>query len=112
MATRKSKLQRTTENLVAVLTGEGIEGEHLEELCKRLVHASSYLQRMAVAECDRELRESERLMIDHVRSSAQIYAKSLGLPISFGGDPRGYSVKVTLPSGRSNHWGGGTWGLE
>ncbi len=26
-------------------------------------------------------------------------------------DPRGYTVKLSLPSGRSNHWGGETWGV-
>lgn len=30
----------------------------------------------------------------------------LGLRADFGGDPRGYTVKVHLPTGASNTWGG------
>jgi hypothetical protein len=37
---------------------------------------------------------------------------ALGVPaVLFSGDPRGYTVKLKLPSGRSNHWGGETWGV-
>lgn len=37
---------------------------------------------------------------------------AIGFPaVRFEGDPRGFTVKVTLPSGRSNHWGGETWGV-
>lgn len=30
----------------------------------------------------------------------------IGLPVDFGGDPRGYTVKVFFPSGKYNTWGG------
>jgi hypothetical protein len=30
----------------------------------------------------------------------------LGIRPDFGGDPRGYTVKVHLPTGASNTWGG------
>ena len=33
-------------------------------------------------------------------------AESIGLRIAFGGDPRGYTVKLFLPSGTYNTWGG------
>ena len=29
-----------------------------------------------------------------------------GITVKFGGDPRGFTVKLHLPSGRSNSWGG------
>lgn len=35
----------------------------------------------------------------------------IGCRAIFGGDPRGFTVKLILPSGRSNHWGGQTWGV-
>jgi len=40
-------------------------------------------------------------------------AAELGLGIDFGGDPRGYTVKVFLPSKRYNTWGGeeSGWGV-
>ena len=31
---------------------------------------------------------------------------AIGLPVEFGGDPRGYTVKVFFPSGKYNTWGG------
>ena len=35
------------------------------------------------------------------------------LPVTFGGDPRGYTVKVKFPSGLYNTWGGAEegWGV-
>lgn len=33
-------------------------------------------------------------------------AMALGFTVEFGGDPRGYTVKLTLPSGAYNSWGG------
>lgn len=40
-------------------------------------------------------------------------ASEIGLVVHFGGDPRGYTVKVKLPSGRYNTWGGAEdgWGV-
>lgn len=37
----------------------------------------------------------------------------IGCKVKFGGDPRGYTVKVFLPSGRYNTWGGAEdgWGV-
>lgn len=39
--------------------------------------------------------------------------KPFNLPVTFGGDPRGYTVKVKFPSGRYNTWGGSEdgWGV-
>jgi hypothetical protein len=33
-------------------------------------------------------------------------ASALGLPVTFSGDPRGYTVRFMLPSKRFNSWGG------
>lgn len=32
--------------------------------------------------------------------------KPYGITVTFGGDPRGYTVKLSLPSGKYNSWGG------
>lgn len=39
--------------------------------------------------------------------------RKIGCEVKFGGDPRGYTVKVMLPSGRYNTWGGAEdgWGV-
>ena len=38
-------------------------------------------------------------------------AAELGAKIDFGGDPRGYTVKLILPSGHSNTWGQDGFGI-
>lgn len=38
-------------------------------------------------------------------------AQGLGLVADFGGDPRGYTVKLKLPSGAYNNMGGEGWGV-
>lgn len=37
--------------------------------------------------------------------------EEIGCAVVFGGDPRGYTVKLILPSRLSNHWGGETFGV-
>lgn len=97
----------------ACLTLENLDGcEDFAGLTARLVHAAKELQRYAVLECNRNLSEREQLMQEHMRTAATVYSKALGLRmIEIGGDPRGHVVKVELPSGRSNHWGGATWAV-
>ena len=37
--------------------------------------------------------------------------KQLGFKVDFNGDPRGGTIRFTLPSGKSNNWDGETWGV-
>lgn len=43
------------------------------------------------------------------RRIAEVCAE-LGCSVSFSGDPRGYTVRLHLPSARGNTWGGDTYG--
>lgn len=62
-----------------------------------------------------EIYAEHQAMIE--RRTAQIERKitaicvNLGLRADFGGDPRGYTVKVQLPDGSSNTWGRDGWGV-
>lgn len=56
------------------------------------------LQEKWDARIERQEKQIERRMAE--------IAAELGVPIRFGGDPRGYTVKLTLPSGRYNSFGG------
>lgn len=47
-----------------------------------------------------ELREAQ------VERRIKEICEELGICVKFGGDPRGYTVTVFLPSGKSNTWGG------
>lgn len=77
----------------------------LAELC-RLARRHGKLQEKA---CNEEVPENH-----DAKCEADITAlcAKIGLTrVIFGGDPRGYTVKVVLPSGRSNSWGGEGWGV-
>ena len=52
--------------------------------------------------------EREEARIEKLLTAA---ASELGLVADFGGDPRGYTVKLMLPSGRSNSFGGEGYGV-
>lgn len=60
-------------------------------------------------------RWGARIEREEARAQKNVIAacSELGLVPDFGGDPRGYTVKVKLPSGRYNTWGGKEdgWGV-
>ncbi len=79
------------------------------QLAQTVLNNAQVLQRLAVAECNRELTEYERKKID--RAAARIVeaaAESGGKfkPAEIGGDPRGYVVKLHLAGGAHNTMGG------
>lgn len=74
-------------------------------------------QSLAVAMCNgypdergAELAERET---ERIRKRITEITTSLGLSARFGGDPRGYTVKIAFPSGAYNTWGGREegWGV-
>lgn len=50
---------------------------------------------------------------DKCEEAIKILCNQIGCRVDFGGDPRGYTVKVFLPSGTYNTWGGAEsgWGV-
>ena len=61
------------------------------------------LQAKHDAYCEAQEKRMERLITKA--------ATDIGLTVDFQGDPRGYTVKVQLPDGRSNSFGGDGWGV-
>jgi hypothetical protein len=55
------------------------------------------------ARIERQEKQVERRMAE--------IAAELGATADFGGDPRGYTVKLRLPSGRNNTWGQDGFGV-
>lgn len=49
-----------------------------------------------------------RIAVQANRTERRVHtlAARMGATVKFNGDPRGYVVKLTLPSGRYNTWGG------
>lgn len=66
------------------------------------------LQHYAECECNGELTPRQ---VSRQRRLASILSDWYGDALKVGGDPRGYVVKIKLPSGRSNNWGGEAWGV-
>lgn len=106
---RLTKYARITMAFHSTLRAEGIDAT-VEE-CRLMVDVSRRLQALAVNACNRELTETEDAHVAHFTTALHAYAKRLGIGSTAEGDPRGHVVKVHLPSGRSNHWGGATWAV-
>lgn len=80
-----------------------------------ILRAAKTAQRLAVDACNgpRDEARHERATYLSDRRIAAICETqdSPCLGVHTEGDPRGYVVKIRLKSGRSNHWGGETWGI-
>jgi hypothetical protein len=74
------------------------------------------MRRWAVRECnvacrsnaERAKRDREK---DELQAEVEFVAEALGLDVETDGDPRGYTIKLRLPSGRFNSWDGLSWGV-
>jgi len=87
-------------------------GRLAEESCNGHPIQSSPTAAMALvnrlqAKWDARIERQEK-QIEH--RIAEIAAE-LGCAADFGGDPRGYTVKLQLPSGRMNTWGQDGFGV-
>jgi hypothetical protein len=50
---------------------------------------------------------------ERLEAKIRAICEEIGCGVKLGGDPRGYTVKVIVPSGRYNTWGGAEdgWGV-
>lgn len=85
--------------------------EQTTELAQRLMRWASSYKRLRVADCNRELLASELARIGQLekRIKAEIRALGPGWGVQLGGDARGCTVKLKVPSGYGNDWGGEGW---
>jgi len=79
----------------------------------RMLQLARGVQRLAVAECNRQLTEREKARQAKLASAVLDLAKGWGIVAHITGDPRGYVVKLMLPGGHYNTWGGpeSGWGV-
>lgn len=87
----------------------GKEGVSLSIAHKIMRHAAT-IQRIAEAECNRELTERERMADRRAQDGIVLLLQDIGpnymgFGVKFSGDPRGCCVKLTVPSGATNDWG-------
>jgi hypothetical protein len=79
-----------------------------------LLRLADRLHRYAEAACNYQLTPAQEKRVEHLEARVQaICCDELGIGVKFNGDPRGYAVKLLLPSGDYNTWGGKEdgWGI-
>lgn len=101
--------QRDREDTIARLTAEGWA---LQDI-RALLRSAATVQRIAVLACNRELDKTEEKADARACARVEELGKKYGCRVKCSGDPRGYCVKVLLPSGAYNTWGGpeSGWGI-
>jgi hypothetical protein len=94
--------QRDREEFFAVLAAEQVPYDVIHEVLKE----ANVIQRLAEIACERELdeREQSRDELAEARIGGKLAA--YGIVTHFQGDPRGAVVKLRLPSGKTNDFGG------
>ena len=78
---------------------------------KLVVGKARTLTALAIAACNRTLTDKE----DKRKIDEQYWIIKLvtpyGVTVNYGGDPRGFVVKLQFPNGESNSWGNDGWGI-
>lgn len=80
----------------------------------RLQSLARQAQAFAVADCNGELNEKNAVRQSDVHRHLREHCEGWNIPVKVGGDPRGYVVKITLPNGAHNSFGGASegWGVS
>jgi len=87
---------------IEIMRQEGMTQREAELILR---HAAT-IERLAVARCNRELSEEEERKDERMEEIIKGICKNHGIKANFNGDPRGYTTKLILKSGRYNTWGG------
>lgn len=99
--------QREREDFIAAMVAEGMRADSARLIMR---HATT-VQRLATEACNRELTDAEKRR--ETRATARIveilqaHSEGGAWAVSVAGDPRGYCVRIMVPSGRGNNLGGG-----
>ena len=78
------------------------------ELASKLVRAAKSLHRRYEAECSYEWADTDayRSATERKEKAVAKLMKPYGIDCVFNGDPRGAPIKLKLPTGKTNDWGG------
>ena len=93
---------RDREEFCHVMAGESMS----LPTCRQIMRDARTVQRYAEAECNRLPTARETSRAGAARLRIEEATRTLGIGVEFSGDPRGACVKLRLPSGRGNDWGG------
>ena len=79
----------------------------------KLITLATRAQRYNVLACNVGLTPRQEKNAAHIDNQAQTVGAALHATIRTNGDPRGYALKILLPNGAYNTWGGVEhgWGI-
>ena len=106
--------QRDRDEFVGVVVAEVIRGgfrvrgseRQGTELARLILRNAATLQRLGIDGCNRELTPGEKKQDEDCEQRIRLACERFGIEPTFSGDPRGAVVKLLLPSGRWNSFGG------
>ena len=80
---------------------------------RAIMRRANSVQRHAEAQCNGDTTEAQNRRAASAEAQIVECCQALGCTVKFGGDPRGYCVRLILPSGKGNTWGGDAegWGV-
>lgn len=78
---------------------------HLTAVLAELCSISRKLQRSNEAACNYGQSPRQQKRADNLTAKAAELAKSIGCGMVANGDPRGYPLFLTVPSGKTTDWG-------
>lgn len=79
------------------------------DLAAKLMRWGRQYCRLQEAACNRELTLAEQQAENRLETRIAVLCQEHGLGAIMGGDPRGATVKIELPSGRTNSLSGEGW---
>jgi hypothetical protein len=111
MSKSRRELYQRAIDLITRLPGEWTP--QARPLAGELLSIADRLNRYNETECNYGLSVRQQARVTNLELRAEEIAKVLGVGIKFNGDPRGYAIKLMLPSGEYNTWGGKEegWGI-
>lgn len=77
----------------------------------RLLRASRAYARLCELQCSQPLTERQEKRLKRLPAQIAALAREMGFGVTLQQDPRGYCVKVVVPSGASNTLGNDGWGI-
>lgn len=76
------------------------------EIAKKVLMLANQIQRFAVKECNEQTTDQEKAQDDRMAQKVTDLLAPYRVTPDFSGDPRGAVVKLRLPSGKANDFGG------
>lgn len=91
--------------------GPGVGTEQAGDAALRLMQLARKAQRYNLLHCNVGLTPKQEKASEKVDQEVSDIAQTLGIKVKSQGDPRGYAIRVYLPSGMSNSFAGDGYGV-